>query len=62
MRSTCLQCEQEGVVTPLVQTGRGGVCPTHGAEFLTAIQQQALAAVHDLRRPELLGKGVPRPR
>lgn len=52
MRTTCIHCEQKGVVTELVQTPRGGCCPIHSRDFLAQFQPVK-------PKPELLGKGVP---
>lgn len=39
MRDTCLYCEQQGVRTKLVRVGHWGLCPTHSAAYLAALQR-----------------------
>jgi hypothetical protein len=61
MRSTCLYCEQKGIETQLVQTIRGGICPSCSGDFLEKLEANA-RAVLGIQKPKLLGKGVPKPR
>lgn len=45
MRTTCLYCENDGVTTPLVESGRGLACPIHSADFIQAVRRNALATL-----------------
>lgn len=51
-RTTCLYCAQEGVTTELIQTPRGGFCPTHGDRTLLAAMQQLERAEAFLSLPK----------